>query len=133
MDLEARFWELCDKAARLEDLHGDCRAFERPMIEIIELVDAHPAHREMFVRCFEQVVLWQRHAPWSLAPFCMRRLRFPEIQELVHRDAKEHEGTAYYARHMNYWSDIMHAFDDVVWEDAVMWPYYTHELKAGAE
>src|SRR5687768_5620252 len=102
MELDARFWELCNEAARLEELHGDCHAYERPMIEVIDLVEGHPEQRQLFVRCFEQVVLSQRRAP-SLVSFCMRRLRFPEIQELVHRDAKEHEGTAYYARHMNYW------------------------------
>jgi hypothetical protein len=130
MDVESRFWELCEEAVRLEEAHGDCHCYECPMVEIINLVEEHPQHRAIFVRCFSQVVLWERPAPWSLPAFCMRRLRFPEIQELVHRDAQRHEGAAYYARHMNYWSDIMHAFDDVVWEDADMWPYYAHELQA---
>jgi len=127
MDLESRFWELCDEADRLEKMHGDCHAFERPMIDIIDLVEANPDRRELFVSCFSQLVLWQRAAPWALVPFCMRRLRFPEIQELVHRDAVASEGTAYYARHMNFWSDINHAFTDDVWEDAEMFPYYSHE------
>src|SRR5207237_435649 len=76
------------------------------------------------------LVLWRRHAPWPLAGFCMRRLRFPEIKELIHRDADEHKGTAYYADRMNYWSSVMHAYYDAVWEDARMWAYYAHELEA---
>lgn len=130
MDLESRFWELCDEAGRLERAHGDNLSYERPMVEIIALVEGHPQHRDLFVRCFSRIVLWERPAPWSLAAFCMRRLRFPEIQNLVHRDAEEHAGTAYDAGHMNYWSGIMHAFNDAVWEEADMWEFYAHELSA---
>jgi hypothetical protein len=135
MDIESRFWELCDEARRLEleDDNGDCKSYERPMVEIIFLVERYPEHRDLFVRCFSQIVLWQRIAPWMLVPFCMRRLRFPEIQNLVRRDAKEHENTAYYASHMNYWSSIMHAYHDAIWEDAGMWEFYAHELREGGK
>lgn len=100
------------------------------MVDIIGLVESHSGHRDLFGRCFSQIVLWQRPAPCSLAAFCMRRLRFPEIEELVHRDAEDHVGTAYYASHMDYWSAIMHAYHDAVWEEADMWAFYAHELKA---
>ncbi len=132
MDVEARFWELCDEALRLDEVHwSDCRGHEPPMVEIIELVERHPEYRDVFVRCFSEIVLWRRRVPWSLAAFCMRRLRFPEIRELLHRDADAHKGTAYYADRMNYWSTIMHAYHDAVWEEADMWPYYSHELASG--
>jgi hypothetical protein len=136
MDVEARFWELCDEATRLEKANWDAsrldegvasdgRSYERPMVEIIELVERHPEHRDLFVRCFSEIVLWRRHAPFPLAGFCMRALRFPEIKELIHRDADEHKDTAYYADRMNYWSSIMHAYLDFVWEDASHWAYYS--------
>jgi hypothetical protein len=131
VDVEARFWELCAEATRLDDeIWSDCRGHERPMVEIIELVERHPEQRDLFVHCFCEVAMWRRPAPWSLVAFCMRRLRFPEIKELIHRDAAEHEGTAYYANHMNYWSTVMHAYHDAIWEEAAMWAYYSHELKS---
>jgi hypothetical protein len=144
MDVEARFWELCDEANRLqnanrsasrlrEEVALDCRSYEQPMIEIIELVEHHPEYRDLFVRCFSEIVLWRRDAPYELAGFCMRRLRLPEIKDLIHRDADEHKGTAYYTNHMNYWSSVMHAFYDAVWEDAGMWAYYAHELEAAQD
>lgn len=129
MDIEAQFWRLCNEADRLDQAHGDCCSYEKPMVEIIDLVERNPGHRDLFVRCFSEIVLGQKPAPWSLPAFCMRRLRFPEIQELVHRDAKDHAGTAYYARHMNYWSKIQHAYDDAVWAEADMWAFYAHELQ----
>jgi hypothetical protein len=144
MDIETRFWELCDRATRhyeahnrklsddcvpLDELEQEARASEQAMVEIIDLVEKHPEHRPTFVFCFSDLVLWKRQAPFFLVAFCMRRLRFPEIPELIARDAREHEGTAYYAAHMNYWSAINHAYRDRVWEGAISFDYYKHEIR----
>lgn len=143
-NMEAHFWDLCDRATRYNDAHfqkayrenasddeviAEAEAFEQSMVEIIKFVEANPEHRETFVRCFCDLVLWKRSVPFDLVAFCMRRLRFPEIPELIHRDAEAHKGTAYYADHMNHWSSINHAYLDFVWEDADCWAYYrTREL-----
>ncbi len=142
MDLEANFWSLYEKASRFyESSHRkladgnfnpaeeweDRREAERAMVEIIVLVEAHPEHRAIFVRCFSDIVLWKRPDPYMLVAFCMRKLRFPEIPELIHSDAEAHKGTAYYANHMNHWSDINHAYLDEVWESAICFEYYRNE------
>ena len=144
LDIEARFWELCDRATRHDEAHYrkltddsvspdeaylEARASEQAMVEIIKLVEANPEYRPTFVRCFSDLVLWKRPAPYLLVAFCMRRLRFSEIAHLIHRDAEAHEGTAYYANHMNYWSAINHAFLDEVWESALCFDFYRHEVK----
>lgn len=146
MDIEARFWDLCDTATRHDESRYrklcddsvspdevalEARASEQAMVEIIDLVEKQPEHRPTFVRCFSDLVLWKRPAPFLLVPFCMRRLRFPEIPELLARDAKEHEGTAYYAAHQNYWSAINHAYLDEVWESALCFDFYRHEVSEG--
>jgi hypothetical protein len=128
-DIETQFWKLCDDARRLDTGPLDARDAEPPMVEIIKLVEKHPEHREMFVRCFSDLVLWRREGPFMLVPFCMRRLRFSEIPALIARDAAKHEGTAYYASHMNHWSAISHAYLDKAWECALMYKSYTHELE----
>ena len=142
-DIEAQFWELCDRASQHEvagsrklnddsvspdEAHVEAQASEQAMVEIIKLVEAHPEYRATFVRCFSDLVLWKRPAPYLLVAFCMRRLRFPEIPDLIRRDAETHTGTAYYADHMNYWSAINHAFLDKVWEDALCFGSYKHEV-----
>lgn len=141
MDVEGRFWELCNEAVRLERANWeasrsdeavalDCRSYERPMVEIVELVERHPDQRAVFVRCFSEIVQWKREAPFELVGFCMRRLRFPEIPELIHREAAAHgRWSAYYTNHMNHWSSINHAYLDDVWEDAAMWAFYEHEVE----
>jgi len=124
-DIEVQFWQLCDRATRHDEAssriyrddsvspdeaHLEAQASEQAMIEIIKFVEANPEHRETFVRCFSDLVLWKRPHRYDLVAFCMRRLRFPEIPELIHRDADAHKGTAYYAHRVNYWSTINHAY-----------------------
>lgn len=141
MDLQSEFWKLVGEAKRRDaeasriltgddsDVTVDSNRMVEPVYAaIVRLVQGHPEAREEFVRCFSELVLWKREAPWMLVPFCMRALRFPEIQQLLHDDMDAHRGTAYYARRMNYCSSVMHAYNDNVWEDAIAFDYFSHEL-----
>lgn len=143
MDIEAQFWKLCDEATRHDDsryrrlcddsespdaVQLEARAYEQAMAGIIDLVEKHPEHRPTFVRCFSDLVLWKRQSPFLLVAFCMRRLRFPEILDLIARDARDHKGTACYASHMNFWSAINHAYLDEVWESAICFEFYAHKV-----
>ena len=142
--VEAQFWELCDRATRHDDTHfwkahrenapdegveAEAEALERSMVGIIELVEANLEHRDTFVRCFGDLVRWKRSAPFDLVSFCMRRLRFPEIPELIQLDAESHGRTsAYYIDHMAHWNSINHAYPDEVWERAGRFDFYRHEV-----
>src|SRR5262249_23650412 len=119
--------KLIDDSISPDEVHLEAQASEKAMVEIINLVESHPEHRETFVRCFSDLAMWKRPAPYLLVAFCMRRLRFPEIPELIRRDAEAHKGTASYAGHMNYWSFINHAYLDKVWECAICFDFYRHE------
>lgn len=141
---EARFWELCDQATRHDEAHfrkahrenapddevlAEAEAFERSMVEIIQFVEANPEHRETFARCFCDLIQWKRPVPFDLVAFCMRRLRFPEVPELIRRDAEAHgRRSAYYTNHMAHWSSINHAYLDEVWESAHRFDFYRHEV-----
>lgn len=74
-EIESHFWELCDDATYFEEsgmekysndtvspdeAELDMRASEQAMVGIIELVETHPEHRSVFVRCFTDLVLWRR-------------------------------------------------------------------------
>ena len=142
-DIEVLFWDLCERATRhddaysrkmiddsipVEDVRLEARESERAMVEIIRLVEENPEHRSTFVRCFSELTLWMRPAPYLLVAFCMHRLRFPEIPDVIRRDAGTHMGTAYYADHMNFWSAINRAYLDIVWENALCFDFYRHEI-----
>ena len=141
MNLETQFWNFVEQANRLEaearrinNADDDTPVDENRMTEpayaaIVELVQAHPESRDVFVRCFSDLILWKRNAPFMLVPFCMRALRMPEILEVIRRDQTEHPyGTPYYANRMNFWDSIGHAYTDQVWMHAIAFDYFEHEL-----
>ena len=126
--IEHQFVQLCQQADDLDWKTDDCRAVEPLMIAILALVKAHPAHRGLFVQLFSAVDNGAIPAPHYLVPFCMRELQFAELQDKLLQECADDQNTERFRRRMNYISNVMHAFDDAVWEQADFWPYYAHEL-----
>jgi len=127
-DIETRFWDLVEEARRIDLESDDQRECEPPMIETIKLVHSHPEHRALFVRAFAELVEGARPSMPDFLPFCMRTLRMPEVLDVVKADMKlRKEGTSEFARRMNFYSDMFHAYQDIVWEGASFWPFYAHE------
>lgn len=143
MDVESEFWslvqtanELAAEASRIlrdddaEPVDSN-RMVEPTYLAICKLVTDHPAERDMFVRCFAELILLKRESPWMLVPFCMRVLRMPEIKTTLHQEMdRRGAGTAAYARMMNYCSSVMHAYYDDVWEEAIAFDTFAHELES---
>ena len=137
MALETEFWALVDTASELDAeasrINDDDAAepvdsnrhVESTYLAICDLVIRNPEFRDLFVRCFCELMLWQRQSPWMLVPFCMRVLRLPEVQSALAADMESNKGTAYYARRMNYCSSVMHAYRDDVWENACMFDTFS--------
>ena len=124
------FWSLCEKAYEIDLTTDNSLDYEKHMIEIIELVQSHPELRTEWIDCFKKAINdFEADIPLELIPFCMRSLRFNEIRDHVVALRQEHQNDARQIRDGDYWNNIMHAFDDSVWEDADFWPYYHHELQ----
>lgn len=142
MDIATQFWTLVETAKELDSNawrvnNGDCedpvdsnRMVEPTYLAICKLVTDHPAERDVFVRCFEELVLWKRKSPWMLVPYCMRVLRMPEIKDTLSREMDKTRGTSMYASLMNYCSSVMHAYHDDVWENAIAFDTFAHELSS---
>ncbi|NQU22882.1 MAG: hypothetical protein HQ567_16515 [Candidatus Nealsonbacteria bacterium] len=140
MDVETQFWSLVETANQLDEeswriLNDDDsepvdsnRMVEPTYLAICKLVSDHPEMRDVFVRCFSDLVLLERKSPWMLVPFCMRVLKMPEIRDTLGREMDENRGTARYASLMNYCSSVMHAYLDEVWENAIAFDHFAHEL-----
>ena len=132
MLIDTEFWALVDTANKLDaeafrinesevaDFLDSNRYVEPIYLAICDLVNQHPASRELFVQFFCELMLWNRNSPWMLVPFCMRVPRLPEVRIALAEDMDAHRGSAYYARRMNYCSSIMHAYFDDVWKDAML-------------
>jgi hypothetical protein len=122
------FIQLCQQAYDLDWKTEDCRDVEPLMIAILELVKAHPTQHHHFVQLFSAVDDGTIAAPDYLVAFCMRDLKFAELRDKLVQECAADQNTAHFRRRMNYISHVMHAFDDVIWEQADFWPYYAHEL-----
>jgi hypothetical protein len=129
MEIERKFWALVEETRRLDDESDDVRVCEPPMIEAILLVRAYPESRQFFVKAFGQIISGEKASSDWFIPFCMRTLRLPEVADLTKADMKVRQSTGSSARHMNFYSDVFHAYDDDVWEHADLWPFYAHEIK----
>lgn len=126
--IEHQFVHLCQQADDLDWKTDDCHDVEPLMIAILDLIKAHPAHRSLFVQLFSAVDDGVIPAPVYLVPFCMRELQFAELRDKLVQECAGDQTTERFRRRMNYISDVMHAFDDAVWEEATFWPYYAHEV-----
>lgn len=140
MDVESQFRKLVDDA---NELDGDAwriltddpeesvdsnRMIEPTYLAICKLVTEHPAERDVFVRCFSELVVQNRKSPWMLVPFCMRVLRMHEIKDVLHREMdRRGSGTLAYAATMNYCSSVMQAFHEDAWENAIGFDTFAHE------
>jgi hypothetical protein len=129
-NIEARFWKLVEEARRIDLESDDQRVCEPSMIQVIELVQSHPEHRAFFIGAFAELVEGAKPSMPDFLPFCMRSLRMPEVIAAVNADMRRRkEGTSEFARRMDFYSDMFHAYQDAVWKDADLWPFYAHELQ----
>jgi hypothetical protein len=139
MNVESQFWSLVEAANGLEAearrWHNDDdsepvdenRKVEPVYLAICELVTNHSAERDVFVRCFTELVLWKRQSPWLLVPFCMRVLRLSEVQQALAQEMDATRDTARWASRMNYCSSVMHAYVDAVWEQGIAFDTFANE------
>lgn len=140
MDVESQFWSLVDAANELdvyarrierdtEEPIDSHRMVEPTYLAICKLVTDHPAERDVFVRCFSELVTQNRKSPWMLVPFCMRVLRLHEIKDVLHCEMHRRKSDVVaYTTMMSYCSSVMHAYNDDVWENAIGFDTFAYEL-----
>jgi hypothetical protein len=128
-NIEQEFTGLCKRAYELDFETDNIQDIEPVLISILELIKIHPHDRDLFVKLFIDVFEGRIPSPDYLLPFCMRELKYAEIKAWIFEQMNEDCSSERFVRRMNYVSHIIHAFDDDIWEDAEMWPYYAYELE----
>jgi hypothetical protein len=126
-DVAATFTTLCQHACDTDATTLNVRAIEPTLVAILDLVQAHPEQQNLFVTLFLAVAEGSIKTPRQLLPFCMRTLRYPEIKALLLVECAQDQTTERFRRRMNFISEVLHAFDDPIWQDADLWEYYAHE------
>jgi hypothetical protein len=133
MTIETDANDILEGARRIEAESFDCRDLEPYFLKFLQLVKGNPEHRGFFVELFTLIATSKLPAPSDLVPYCMRELRYPEVKSAVQIHMHELRVQNLHARYMNYCSHVTRAYDDFVWEDAILWTYYSSkELTAEA-
>jgi hypothetical protein len=123
VDVEREFWKLCQFADAADTVDRGGPDVEPFLIDILEFAKAHLDQRDTLVRCFSGLVDGSRNYSQWIVLFCMRELRWPEVQEAANRRF-ELAGGERAPRLMNWISDVNWVYDDSPWEDAVFFRYF---------
>jgi hypothetical protein len=113
-----RFITICQEAMVADSAAGgtNCRVLEPFFYRIIDLANPIGDNREL-KECFFGIVRGEIEAPYETLGYCIRALRYREVAE----ESRKRLGNPPDPRWMNIHSDIMHALEDDVWEDADLW------------
>ena len=121
---ESRFWELCEKIDKEDTIESSVPDLEPSLSQLLDFIKSQPCHTEMFSRCFRQLGIGQKtYTSWIIL-FCMRDLRYPEVQFAVNENFARLGGPSKAPRWMNFVSAINWVYDESPWEDALFFKYY---------
>jgi hypothetical protein len=127
-ELEREFWRLCEIVNSADTVEAGVPDLEPLLLEILSLVTANPHQRDVLVMCFSALVDGScTYTDWIVL-FCMRDLRWPEVQATAKR---RFELAGCPPRLMNWISHINWAYDDSPWEDAVFFLYFWQKEHPG--
>ena len=86
--VETQYWDLCREA---DELLNTTRNVGPTLARALDLVRAHPDHRELFIRCFVKTL--KGRGPWEVVQYCMYYLKWPEVHDaaaqLKQRDPRD--------------------------------------------
>lgn len=123
---------LIEKANEIEEGEDNWRLLEPYFLGMVALFRQSSGADGALTASFVDCALGRRSNAYPQMAYCMRELRIGAVQHAIQSDADAHRTPGiptgydeYYARHMNYWSHIHHAFDQVEWEDDDMWLYFS--------
>ncbi len=80
MNVIDQFWSLCDDARQLAETTLNSREREPTFLAVLNFVKEHPENRAAFAYCFIHLFHWPELGPWNLIEYCMRELRWKEVQ-----------------------------------------------------
>jgi hypothetical protein len=125
------FNRLVADAVRAEQEIDHCPDMEPYLLAVLNYVKMHPDGEAFFKTEFSKFVQNDNSVGYYLVPFCMRELRWPEVREAARLHMEMLQRANQHARFMNYFSDLIQAYEELVWDSAILFPYYANrELTA---
>ncbi|TVV45495.1 hypothetical protein [Thalassolituus sp. C2-1] len=132
MEIKEQFWALCDRVQIEDDKdYGITPEFGELLFEILDFVMSNPESEEIFKECFVELGLHpERYTEWILL-YCMRDLRYPEVQMAINKNFDDLGGVNGAPRLMNFVSHVNWAYDNTPWEDADFFKYHWEKEHPG--
>lgn len=125
-EIERKFWSLCEEVNHLDSLEVDADVpdLEPSLLAILNYVKNNSQYKQLFINCFVKIANGEvKSSEWILL-FCMRELRYPEVQQAANLRFGQAGGRYGAPRLMNWLSNINHVYEDTLWEDADFFEYY---------
>lgn len=118
MNIREKIQIVCEEAEILDKAngHSDCTILE-PLFQKIIAFGESAQQKSEFVNCLIEIVKGEIVAPAEMLPYVMRHFKFTEVLDA----SVSRLGDPPDPRYMNFHSDLVHAIEDVVWEDADLW------------
>ena len=116
--IREKFINICLEAIRADEEAGSTNSlvmepFFRKLIDLAKLSNEDKELKD----CFCSIIRGDIEAPYDTLSYCMRALRYEEVVE----ESLLRLGDPPDPRWMSTHSDIVHAIQDEVWEDADFW------------
>ncbi|WP_155250573.1 hypothetical protein [Pseudomonas asplenii] len=114
----------------LDNTIADVTALEPELFKLLHLVKNNEEHTELFKNLFIEVGTTVKHSAWVII-YCMRDLKWPEVQAAVNDWFTEQGGRDRAPRLMGYISDLNRAYADTSWKDADFFFYHWNREHPG--
>jgi len=132
MDIEQKFWGLCKEAqAEDEKDYGITPKFGEKLHNILQLVMDNPEYEENFKKYFIDIGLNETKFTEWIILYCMRELRYSEVQEAINKKFNDLGGIDGAPGLMNYVSHVNWTYEDTPWEDADFFKYHWEKEHPG--
>lgn len=119
MSVTEEFWQLVMSAESTWETTDGTDELEPYLLAVLEFVKKNIDHRTELVECFKILVNEDR-GPIEVLEFCMRELRWKEVQEAVIQTMKENTDI----RVLDALNRILAVYEDE-WEDGNLYKYYS--------
>lgn len=125
--IRTEFVRLCDIINSIDSTTTDVREVEPAMIQVLDMAKSNSNYRSVFVELFLDVAKGVYNIPPYALPFWMRELKYDEVRSYLIDEVQGDQNTERFRRRMSFISDVLHAFDDDIWQEADFWPYYSQK------
>ena len=123
-DAEVQFWHHAMSVTALDNNDANVPDLEPELFSLLQFIKHQPQHTNLFKRLFiEAGTDIKPQSQWVIL-YCMRDLKYPEVQTAVNEWFTAQGGKHLAPRLMGYISSLNWVYEESPWEDADFFKYH---------